>query len=333
MIHTSDQTTECRATVIIVNWNGKSLLGDTLYALKAQTYPAFKTVIVDNGSEDGSIEYIAQEFPEIETIALGWNSGFAYANNFAIYKCRSTYTVLLNNDAVPSRTWLEKLVFTLDTNPSAGSAASKMLYFDNPELIDRVGDAYTKAGVGKLRGRKETYARFSKPEWIFGACAGAAIYRTDALREAGLFDEDFFLINEDVDLSFRLQSVGYKCIYVPDAVVFHKASSSIIHDSETSIYYGHRNMEWVYLKNLPWRLIVKTLPLHVVYNILAFLFFMKKKHSGTYLRAKIDAFKSLNAVMKKRKINQSKMKVSPDYLWRIMEKEDFIGRLKIRSTT
>ena len=238
----------------------------------------------------------------------------------------------LNNDAVPARTWLENLISALDAIPSAGFAASKMLYFDNPRLIDRVGDAYTDAGVGKLRGRKKPSDSFSKPEWIFGACAGAAIYRTEALKEVGLFDEDFFLINEDVDLSFRLQSRGYKCLYVPDAIVFHKASSSIVHDSETSIYYGHRNMEWVYIKNLPWDLIVKTLPLHIVYNLLAFLLFMRKKHGKTYLRAKIDAFRSLNILMKKRKIIQSEMKVSSDYLWSIIEKEDFIERLKIRRT-
>lgn len=326
------QKSDYRATVILVNWNGKTLLSDTLYALQIQTYKPFHTILIDNGSSDGSIEFINQKFPQIETIALGWNSGFAYANNIAIKKCRSPYAVLLNNDAVPSRTWLENLIAALDDYPSAGFGASKMLYFDNPRLIDRVGDAYTDAGVGKLRGRKKPSESFSKPEWIFGACAGAAIYRTEALKEVGLFDEDYFLINEDVDLSFRLQSRGYKCLYVPEAIVFHKASSSIVHDSETSIYYGHRNMEWVYIKNLPWGLIVKTLPLHIVYNFLAFLLFMRKKHGKTYLRAKFDVVMNLNRLLKKRKNIQSEMKVSPDYLWSIMEKEDFIERLKIRRT-
>jgi len=327
-----EQTSDCRATVIIVNWNGKTLLADTLYALQAQTHQSFHTILVDNGSSDGSIEFVNQEFPHIETIALDWNSGFAYANNIAIKRNGTPYTILLNNDAVPAPTWIECLIKALDFNPQAGFAASKMLYFDNPALIDRVGDSYTYAGVGQLRGRKEPSNCFSEPEWIFGACAGAAIYRTTALKTAGFFDEDFFLINEDVDLSFRLQLLGHKCLFVPDAIVFHKASSSIIHDSAMSVYFGHRNMEWVYLKNLPWRLIVKTLPLHIVYNVLAFLFFMRKKHGKTYLRAKIDAFMSLNILMKKRKKIQSEMKVSQDYLWSIMGKEDFIERLKIRRT-
>jgi GT2 family glycosyltransferase len=130
----------------------------------------------------------------------------------------------------------ESLIGALESCPEAGFAASKMLYYDNPEIIDRAGDSYTRAGAG---------------EWIFGACAGAALYRTRMLRDTGIFDEDFFLLYEDVDLSFKAQLKGYKCLYVPEAIVHHKASSSIIYDSPTSVYYGHRNLEWVYIKNMP----------------------------------------------------------------------------------
>ena len=177
---------DIRAAVIIVNWNGKHLLPETLYALEVQTYKLFKTVVVDNGSTDGSIEFLQQEFPNVETIALGRNTGFSYANNAAILQNDDLpFSVLLNNDAVPAKNWIENLIKALDENPLAGFAASKMLYYDNPGIIDRVGDAYTNAGVGKLRGRKESASSYSKPEWIFGACAGAAIYRTEALKEVG----------------------------------------------------------------------------------------------------------------------------------------------------
>jgi GT2 family glycosyltransferase len=324
------KTSNCRATVIIVNWNGKMLLADTLYALQKQTYQSFHTVLVDNGSFDGSVEFVNQEFPHVETIALNWNSGFAYANNIAIKKNGAPYTILLNNDAVPAPTWIECLTRALDRTPQAGFAASKMLYFDNPGLIDRVGDAYTNAGVGKLRGRKMPAGRFSEPEWIFGACAGAAIYRTAALIEVGLFDEDFFLINEDVDLSFRLQSQGYKCLYIPDAIVFHKASSSIVHDSETSVYYGHRNLEWVYIKNLPVAVILQTLPLHIVYVFAAMLFFAMQGHLRIYIKAKIDAMAALSKMLKKRKIIQVSRTVDTRYILTLMTSENFIGRKKIR---
>lgn len=319
-----------RTTVIVVNWNGKHLLAETLYALQLQTYQRFHTVVVDNGSSDGSVDYVRRHFPGVEIIPLGWNSGFAHANNIAIGNTRSEFAALLNNDAVPSRTWLEQLVKALESNPNAGFAASKMLYFDNPGFIDRAGDAYTKAGVGKLRGRKAPALRYAVPEWIFGACAGAALYRTKALKEVGLFDEEFFLINEDVDLSFRLQARGYRCIYVPEAVVYHKASSSIVHDSKTSVYYGHRNLEWVYLKNLPLELIIKTLPLHLLYIVLAFVFFLLKGHGRTYLKAKQDALKGLRTVLKKRRKIQAARLVDTCYLASLMTPEDFFSRKRIR---
>ena len=325
-----EKPTDYRATVILVNWNGKALLADTLYALQLQTYQSFHTILVDNGSSDGSIEFVNQHFPQIETVRLSWNSGFAYANNIAIKKSRSPYAVLLNNDAVPARTWLENLVSALDACPSAGFAASKMLYFDNPSLIDRVGDAYTTAGVGKLRGRKQSSAHFTDPEWIFGACAGAAIYRTEAIKEVGVFDKDFFLINEDVDLSFRLQLRGYKCLFVPEAVVYHKASSTIGHDSETSIYFGHRNLEWVYLKNLPLSIIAKTLPMHLLYVTLAFGFFLLKGQGRTYLRAKKDALAAAFHMLRKRRKIQTARCVDSKYIASLISSENFIDRKIIR---
>lgn len=320
---------EYRATVIIVNWNGKALLTDTLYALKAQTEQPFHTIIVDNDSHDGSVEFIRRNFPHIDVIALDWNSGFAHANNVAILKVCTPYTILLNNDAVPSRLWVSSLTNALDETPDAGMAASKMLYFDAPGLIDRVGDAYTTAGVAKLRGRKEFSTFFNSPEWIFGACAGAAIYRTEALRDVGLFDDDFFLVNEDVDLSFRLQLRGYKCLYVPEAVVFHKASSTIVHDSEISVYYGHRNLEWVYVKNLPLALIIKTLPLHILYDLLAMVFFTIKGHGRTYLKAKRDALAGFPLMLKKRRRIIRSRTVDNHYIQSLMTPENFIGRRKI----
>jgi len=327
-------TSNFRAAVIIVNWNGKHLLYETLHALEAQTFKAFRTIVVDNGSTDGSNEYLRQEFPNVKIIALGRNTGFSYANNTAILKNDDlSFSVLLNNDAVPARNWLENLIKALDHNPQAGFAASKMLYYDNPFRIDRVGDGYTNAGVGKLRGRGKPASCYSRPEWIFGACAGAAIYRTEAIKKAGLFDTDFFLINEDVDLSFRLQSLGYRCLYVPDAVVYHKASSTIVHDSSISVFYGHRNLEWVYLKNLPYSMILKTLPIHLVYIALAFAYFITKGHGRTYINAKIDAMAGVPKMLKKRREIQTQRRVTPRYLASLMITERFMERRTIRQNS
>ena len=316
--------------VIIVNWNGKKFLPECLESLRQQAYRRFSIILVDNGSNDGSIDFVIRNYPEVKTIALPKNVGFSVANNIAIKTVLTEYVALLNNDAVAHPLWLQSLMGALESCPEAGFAASKMLYYDNPEIIDRAGDSYTRAGAGLLRGRAEPASSYNKQEWIFGACAAAALYRTRMLRDIGLFDEDFFLLYEDVDLSFRAQLRGYKCLYVPEAIVHHKASSSIIYDSPTSVYYGHRNLEWVYIKNMPAGLILKTIFPHIIYDMAAFFFFTARGRSKDFIKAKWDALKGLRKVLKKRRqIHRSRIVVDDD-IWSLLEKELFLPRLTRR---
>jgi GT2 family glycosyltransferase len=208
-----------------------------------------------------------------------------------------------------------------------------MVFYDNPDIIDRVGDSYTVAGAGLLRGRGEPAHCYERKEWVFGACAGAALYRTVMLEDIGLFDEDFFLLYEDVDLSFRAQLRNYKCLYVPQAIVYHKGSSSIVHDSPTSVYYGHRNLEWVYIKNMPGRLIIRTILPHVVYDICAFYYFAMTGNVSAFLKAKWDAARGLRRAMQKRRQIQEQKRVDEEYVWSLLEKETFVPRLTRRLRT
>ena len=317
-------------SVIIVNWNGRKFLPECLESLTQQAYRRFTIILVDNGSNDGSIDFVKLNYPEVMTIALPENVGFSVANNIAIKTSHTEYVALLNNDAVADPLWLQSLIGALESNPEAGFAASKMLFYDNPEIIDRTGDSYTRAGAGLLRGRAEPASSYNKQEWIFGACAAAALYRTRMLRDIGLFDEDFFLLYEDVDLSFRVQLRGYKCLYVPEAIVQHKASSSIIYDSPTSVYYSHRNLEWVYIKNMPAGLILKTIFPHIIYDMAAFFYFAARGRSKDFIKAKLNALKGLNKVLKKRRQIQDNRKVGNDYIWGLMAKEHFFQRLSTR---
>ena len=314
-------------SIIIVNWNGKNFLASCLDGLKQQMYRDFSIILVDNGSYDGSLELVQKKYPEVETIALSENLGFATANNIAIKSIDTEYVALLNNDAVPHPEWLENLVKALQQNPEAGFAASKMLLYDNPGTIDRVGDVYTTAGTALLRGRGKPSETYNNQEWVFGACAGAALYRTRMLDDIGLFDEDFFLLYEDVDLSFRAQLRGYKCLYVPKAIVYHMASSSIGDDSLISVYYSHRNLEWVYIHNMPAGLIKRTFASHIIYDIAAFFFFVAKGRGGPFIKAKWHALKGLNRVLKKRRRIQNNRKVVDEYIWTLFERELFLPRL------
>ena len=317
-------------SVIIVNWNGRKFIPECLESLRQQAYRRFTIILADNGSNDGSIDFVKRNYPEVKIIALPKNVGFSVANNIAIKTVKTEYVALLNNDAVAHPLWLQSLVGALEAYPEAGFAASKMLFYDNPEIIDRAGDSYTRAGAGLLRGRAEPASSYNKQEWIFGACAAAALYRTRMLRDIGLFDEDFFLLYEDVDLSFRAQLRGYKCLYVPEAIVYHKGSGSIIYDSPTSVYYGHRNLEWVYIKNMPAGLILKTIFPHIIYDMAAFFFFAARGRSKDFIKAKWDALKGLKRILKKRRQIQDNRKVDDDYVWKLLEKESFLPRLTRR---
>ena len=317
-------------SVIIVNWNGRNFLPECLEGLKRQKYESMSIVLVDNGSQDDSVNFVSSNYPDIRIMALPGNKGFSIANNIALKTIQTDYVALLNNDAVPHPLWLQSLVKGLGTHPEAGVAASKILFYDNRNMIDRAGDDYTKAGTALLRGRGMKADTYDKEEWVFGACAGAALYRTSMLRDIGLFDEDFFLLYEDVDLSFRAQLRGYKCLYVPEAIVYHKGSGSIVHDSPTSVYYGHRNLEWVYIQNMPAGLLLRTILPHLVYDFASFVFFVVKGRGKEYVRAKWDALRGLRRALQKRRTVQRGKVLDDAYLWGLFVKERMWHRLRGR---
>jgi GT2 family glycosyltransferase len=315
------------ATVIIVNWNGRHLLADCLKSLQAQKFKKFETILVDNGSSDGSVEWIHRYHPEVRVVPLSSNRGFCVANNVGYRLVNTKYIALLNNDAVAHPLWLGSLVEALEKNGQAGFAASKILNYEKPDIIDRAGDSYSRAGVGLLRGRGMPAHAYDKQEWIFGACAAASLYDKRMVDEIGLFDEDFFLLHEDVDLSFRAQLMGYRCLYVPKAKVYHKTSSSIIRDSPISIYYGHRNVEWVYLQNMPGRLLAQTIVLHLAHMMGSFIYFFCQGEMRNILRAKRDGFRHIKKVLRKRRSIQNGKRVDDAYIWNLLERESFLARL------
>jgi hypothetical protein len=317
-------------TAVVVNWNGGALLGECLASLRSQTRPPRTVIVVDNGSRDGSPQAAARTFPEARWIRLQENRGFAAANNLALARVQTPLTALLNNDAVAHPRWLEHLAAALEAHPAAGSAASRMLYRDRPAIIDRAGDGYSRAGAGVLRGRGLGAEAFAAAGWVFGACAGAALYRTAMLRELGGFDERFFLLYEDVDLSFRAQLAGFGCRYVPQALVYHGASRSIGYDSPRAVYYGHRNLEWVYCKNMPTRLLARSLAGHILYDAAALAYFAARGLAGPYLRAKRDALREMAAILRQRVAVQRCKRITDAQLWTLISPESWTARLTRR---
>lgn len=241
-----------RVSVIIPNWNGARHLPECLDSLQRQSFGDFEVVLVDNGSSDDSLPLVERDFSWVRVVRNAANLGFSAAVNAGIRATDSEYVVLLNNDTRVREDWLERLVAAMDAMPEAGFAACRMLRYDPPHRIDSAGDRFSLLrGGGVNIGAGEPAEEHEQPAWVFGACAGAALYRRSLFDDIGLFDEDFFLVFEDVDLSLRARVAGHHCLYVPDAVVYHKRGASTEVQSVSVASRSFRNFVWVAGKNLP----------------------------------------------------------------------------------
>jgi GT2 family glycosyltransferase len=216
-------------SIVIPSWNGKHFLERCFTSIQHQTLPSKKVqvVLVDNGSTDGTIGYCKQHFPWVTLVALAHNTGFDGAVNAGIAASSSPLIFLLNNDTELDEACLAQLISAAERHPEAGFFATKMLDFTDRTIIDSCGDALCWNGKSYNRGQLQTDGpEFSTEQPVFGACAGAALYRSAMLTKIGEFDEDFFAYLEDVDISFRAQAAGYPCIFVPTARVYHIGSAT-----------------------------------------------------------------------------------------------------------
>ena len=265
-----------RLSVIIPNWNGARHLPECLESLRRQSHEDYEAVLVDNGSTDDSLSLVERDFPWVRIVRNHDNLGFSAAVNAGIRTTNSEYVVLLNNDTRASEDWLEQLVSAMDAMPEASFAACRMLRYDPPHRIDSAGDRFSLLrGGGVNIGAGEPAENHDQPAWVFGACAGAALYRRSLFADIGLFDEDFFLVFEDVDLSLRARVAGHRCLYVPEAVVYHKRGASTDVESVAVASRSFRNFIWVAGKNLPLPLLmlwVVLLGLRAVIELLGLLF-------------------------------------------------------------
>ena len=256
-------------SVIIVNYNGSHLLKECLESLSRQTYTDFEIIVVDNGSTDGSVELVKNHFPEVHILVNETNLGYGEGNNRGIMHSKGRYVVLLNNDTKVHHCWLEELIKVAEEDSSIGMCASKILNYDNPEIIDNTGLLMYPDGLARGRGRLEKdRGQYDTLEEVFIPSGCAALYRREMLEEIGLFDEDFFLYLDDVDIGLRARLAGWKCIYVPDAIVYHKYSATTEPYSPLKAYLVERNRIWIVIKYFPLRMILMS----PFYTFLRYLF-------------------------------------------------------------
>lgn len=291
-----------KASIVVLNWNGKPYLERCLSAALAQSYPDFEVILVDNGSTDGSVEYASAAFPEVQIIHNQENLGFAAGNNVGIKASRGKFIATLNNDTEVDPLWLEELVAAMGSSPRVGMCASKMLLYHQPHIIDSAGIDINAAAIAWDRegGKLDREEEF-RPVEVFGACAGAALYHREMLDEIGLFDEDYFIYLEDVDLAWRAQLRGWRCLYVPTAEVKHIHSATMVEGSPVKNYLLGRNRIWTIIKNYPLPHLFAYLPLIALYDLGSVSYSLLARRDTSPLRGRIAAFTKLGRFLKKRK--------------------------------
>lgn len=306
--------------VVVPNWNGADSLAACLDSLVGQTLKA-RIIVVDNGSTDGSLG-ILDSYPEVEVIRHDKNKGYAGGVNPGFRQAIEKglkYVAAFNNDAVADKRWLENLTAVLDSNPSAGIAACKLLNTDG-SCLDSTGEQYTVWGLPYPRGRGEAdIDRYDDQTDVFGASGGASLYCVRMLKEIGLLDEDFFAYYEDVDLSFRAQLAGWKVRYVPSSVVYHQVGATSGKLKGFTTYQTIKNLPWLFWKNVPpGRIFIKVLPRFMLAYSLIVASALKRGQFWPVFKGWVVYAVFLPKKLAQRYRIQRTRKVPKDYIWSIM---------------
>ncbi|NKB75760.1 MAG: glycosyltransferase [Gammaproteobacteria bacterium] len=324
----SSLETDFKVAVVIVNYNGGDYILSCLDSLYLQSRKPDEIIVVDNNSTDGSPEKLAQRFPSVNLQVLDRNTGFAAANNHAFELLRnndpSCWVALLNPDTRPQADWLSKLMEAVSKNPEVDVFGSKLIWSEDNDILDGQGDIHHVSGLSWRRHHglrwKEALELRTSNEMAFSPCGAAALYRTDKVNEIGGMDKSYFCYHEDVDIMFRLRLVGATFVYVNDSVVEHVGSAITGKNSDFSVFYGHRNLVWTYIKNMPSWLFWLYLPQHLLLNVLTILIFSCKGRGKIILKSKWEAVKGIPLAIRKRRVIQGQRTVSNAVIWRSLSK-------------
>ncbi len=299
-----------KASIIIPNYNGSAFIDGCMTALKRQTEKNFEIIMADNGSEDDSIS-IFEKYRDmnIRCIKLDKNYGFSKAVNEGIKAAEADYVILLNNDTIPGKHFVEALTEAIEEDENIFSAQAHMLQLSDKKNTDSAGDFFCALGWGFSRGKDEPASKYTEKTDIFSSCAGAAIYRKNIFDKIGYFDENFFAYLEDMDIGYRAVLFGYRNVFVPEAKVLHAGSaSSGSRYNEFKVRLSARNSMLVMYKNFAMWQFAINLPFVMAGIIIKSVFFAKKKLFKAYITGILSALPKAFSV--KRTVTGD---ASPDY--------------------
>lgn len=266
-----------RVAVVILNWNGKVLLEQFLPSLGRSSYPNLELVVVDNGSTDHSVSFLQQQYPQIKTIILSENLGYAGGYNAALQQVEADYYILLNSDVEVSPGWVEPLIELMETHTNVAASQPKLLSFHHKNKFEYAGASggwIDSLGYPFARGRvlehcETDQGQYDKAAPIFWASGAAFCIRAKAFHEMNGFDASFFAHQEEIDLCWRLQRKGYQIYSCPQSVVWHVGGSTLPKGNSQKTFLNYRNNLWMLAKNLPVGTLCWVLPIRFALDALA----------------------------------------------------------------
>lgn len=266
-----------RVAVVILNWNGKALLEQFLPSLGRSSYPNLELVVADNGSTDHSVSFLQQQYPQIKTIILSENLGYAGGYNAALQQVEADYYILLNSDVEVSPGWVEPLIELMETHTNVAASQPKLLSFHHKNKFEYAGASggwIDSLGYPFARGRvlehcETDHGQYDKAAPIFWASGAAFCVRAKAFHEMNGFDASFFAHQEEIDLCWRLQRKGYQIYSCPQSVVWHVGGSTLPKGNSQKTFLNYRNNLWMLAKNLPVGTLCWVLPIRFALDALA----------------------------------------------------------------
>jgi len=282
-----------KISIVIPNYNGKKFLEPCLHSLMNQSCKDYEIIIVDNASSDESLQYIEENWSDIKLIKNSSNTGFSYAVNQGIEAAQGEFVVLLNNDTIAEENWLENLLIAIEKDSKIFSVCSKMIRYNERDLIDNAGDFYTILGWARKRGDGKSVDEFTEDAKVFSSCAGAAIYRKSIFKIIGDFDINFFAYLEDIDICYRANLFGYKNIYCASAKIYHigSATSGSRHN-KFKVELSARNNIYVIYKNMSKLQLFINSPILLVGFLIKYVYFLFKGLGKEYIKGVASGIKT-----------------------------------------
>jgi len=313
-------------SIIVVNYNGKHFLEECFTSLENSDYPRdnYEVILVDNASSDGSVEFTRLRFPKIRILQLDANYGFCKPNNEGARIARGKYIVLLNNDTVVTEWWLSELMKATSTDDKVACCASKILYYDKRDLINAAGGKITITGAGFYRGYGDRDGpEYDRLEYTGFGCGAGVLVKKDFFESIGGFDEDYFASCEEHDLGWKSWLYGYKVLYVPTAIMYHKESGTFGGKGSyqpVKVYFITRNRLYNLIKNFEMKNVFRGLLIGLAFDLFRGIRYVRSGNIGSTKsigKAYVDFMKNIRKMLARRKLVQQNRRLSDDALYKL----------------